>query len=42
MRIGILGFLQDRWVDKNQAEIVLDESHNRHVKLEELGIEWKN
>ena len=38
MRGGILGFLQDRWVPKESAEIILDDSHNRHVKLEELGI----
>lgn len=38
MRQAILGFLQDTWVDKSTAELVLDESHNRQIKLEELGI----
>lgn len=38
MRKGILSFLQDTWVDKSAAELVLDESHNRQIKLEELGI----
>ena len=38
MRQGILSFLQDSWVDKSSAELVLDESHNRQIKLEELGI----
>jgi hypothetical protein len=38
MRQAILGFLQDTWVDKSVAELVLDESHNRQIKLEELGI----
>ena len=38
MRQAILRFLQDTWVDKSAAELVLDESHNRQIKLEELGI----
>lgn len=38
MRQAILRFLQDTWVDKSTAELVLDESHNRQIKLEELGI----
>lgn len=38
MRSGILGYLQDRWIPKESAEIILDDSHNRHVKLEQLGI----
>jgi hypothetical protein len=38
MRKAILSFLQDTWVDKSAAELVLDESHNRQIKLEELGI----
>ena len=38
MRQAILGFLQDTWIDKSFAELVLDESHNRQIKLEELGI----
>jgi hypothetical protein len=38
MRQDILRFLQDTWVDKSAAELVLDESHNRQIKLEELGI----
>jgi hypothetical protein len=38
MRKAILGFLQDTWIDKSTAELVLDESHNRQIKLEELGI----
>jgi len=35
---GIIAYLNNRWLDKDLAEIVLDNSHNRNLKLEELGI----
>jgi hypothetical protein len=35
---AIIAYLNNRWVDKDLAEIVLDNSHNRNLKLEELGI----
>lgn len=35
---AILSFLQNRWVDKKDLQIIIDESHKRHLKLEQLGI----
>jgi hypothetical protein len=35
---GIIAFMQNRWVSKKEAQLIMDESHNRQVKLEELGI----
>ena len=35
---GIISFMQDKWVSKKDAQLIMDESHNRQVKLEELGI----
>ncbi len=35
---GIISFMQNRWVSKREAQLIMDESHNRQVKLEELGI----
>ena len=35
---GILAFLQDKWISKKEAQLIMDESYNRQVKLEELGI----
>lgn len=37
-RQAIIGFLQGRWVNKSEVQIIIDESHKRHLKLEELGI----
>ncbi len=37
-RQGIIAFMQDRWVSKKDAQLIMDEAHNRQVKLEELGI----
>lgn len=37
-RQGIIDFLQGHWVDKSKVQIIIDESHKRHLKLEELGI----
>ena len=30
--------MQDKWISKKDAQLIMDESHNRQVKLEELGI----
>jgi hypothetical protein len=35
---AILSFLKNKWVDKKDLQIIIDESHKRHLKLEELGI----
>ena len=35
---GIIAFMQDKWVSKKDAQLIMDEAHNRQVKLEELGI----
>jgi len=35
---GIISFMQDKWISKKDAQLIMDESHNRQVKLEELGI----
>lgn len=35
---SIIRFLQGHWVDKKSAELIIDDSHYRHKKLEELGI----
>ena len=37
-RQRIIDFLQGHWVDKSMVQIIIDESHKRHLKLEELGI----
>jgi hypothetical protein len=37
-KTGIIGFMQDRWISKKEAQLIMDESHNRQAKLEELGI----
>lgn len=37
-RQGIIAFMQDKWVSKKDAQLIMDEAHNRQVKLEELGI----
>jgi hypothetical protein len=35
---GIISFMKNRWISKKEAQLIMDESHNRQVKLEELGI----
>ena len=35
---AILSFLKNKWVDKKDLQIIIDDSHKRHLKLEELGI----
>ena len=35
---AILSFLKNQWVDKKDLQIIIDESHKRHLKLEQLGI----
>lgn len=35
---GIIAFMQDKWISKKDAQLIMDEAHNRQVKLEELGI----
>lgn len=34
----IIGYMQDKWISKNKAQLIMDESHNRQAKLEELGL----
>jgi hypothetical protein len=35
---GIIAFMQNRWVSKKEAQLIMDESHKRQVKLDKLGI----
>lgn len=35
---GIINFMQDKWISKKDAQLILDESYNRQVKLEQLGL----
>ena len=35
---SIIDFLQDKWVDKNSVELVMDVKKRRNIKLNELGI----
>lgn len=35
---SIYNFMQNKWISKKEAQLIMDESHNRHVKLEKLGI----
>lgn len=35
---GIIDFLQDKWVDKSEVELVMDVKKRRNIKLSELGI----
>lgn len=37
-KIGINQFMQNRWISKELVQLILDESHNRQVKLNKLGI----
>lgn len=37
-RKSIIDFLQDKWVDKNSVELVMDVKKRRDIKLSELGI----
>jgi hypothetical protein len=37
-RKSIIDFLQDKWVDKNSVELVMDVKKRRNIKLAELGI----
>ena len=37
-RKSIIDFLQDKWVDKNSVELVMDVKKRRNIKLSELGI----
>jgi uncharacterized lipoprotein YehR (DUF1307 family) len=37
-RQSIISFLQDKWISKNEAQLILDESYSRQSKLEELGL----
>jgi hypothetical protein len=37
-RKSIIDFLQDKWVDKNSVELVMDTRKRRNIKLDELGI----
>ena len=35
---GIISFMKNKWVDKNQVQLIVDDSVKRNLKLEQLGI----
>jgi hypothetical protein len=35
---GIIQFMQDKWVNKNEVQLIVDDSVKRNLKLEQLGI----
>jgi hypothetical protein len=37
-RPGIIQFMNDKWVEKNQVQLIVDDSVKRNIKLEQLGI----
>jgi ribosomal protein L23 len=37
-KAGIIQFMKDKWVDKNQVQLIVDNSVRRNHKLEQLGI----
>jgi len=38
-KTGIIQFMKDKWVDKNQVQLIVDDSVKRDLKLKQLGIE---
>lgn len=36
---GIIQFMQDKWVNKNEVQLIVDDSVKRDLKLKQLGIE---
>lgn len=36
---GIIQFMKDKWVEKNQVQLIVDDSVKRDLKLKQLGIE---
>ena len=36
---GIISFMKNKWVDKNQVQLIVDDSVKRDLKLKQLGIE---
>ena len=35
---GIIAFMQNKWVDKNRIDLIVDDSTRRDAKLKQLGI----
>jgi hypothetical protein len=38
-RPGIIQFMQDKWINKNEVQLIVDDSVKRDLKLKQLGIE---
>jgi hypothetical protein len=36
---GIISFMKDKWVEKHQVQLIVDDSVKRDLKLKQLGIE---
>lgn len=36
---GIIQFMKDKWIEKNQVQLIVDDSVKRDLKLKQLGIE---
>lgn len=36
---GIIQFMQDKWINKNEVQLIVDDSVKRDLKLKQLGIE---
>ena len=39
LKSGIISFMKNKWVDKNQVQLIVDDSVKRDLKLKQLGIE---
>jgi hypothetical protein len=36
---GVIQYMQNKWVDRKDVQLIIDDAHKRNVKLKELGIE---
>lgn len=35
---GVIQYMQNKWVDRNKIQLIVDDAHKRTIKLRELGI----
>lgn len=35
---GVIQYMQNKWVDRKNVQLIVDDAHKRNVKLKELGI----
>jgi hypothetical protein len=36
---GVIQYMQNKWVDRKNVQLIVDDAHKRNAKLKELGIE---